>query len=610
MRRKRGTGRARNVRDNRQPEPAKEAKTVKLVWKLSIPQICVIVCLGVISFVVIRSSFVSMRGQYVRDAVDVRFQRLTKEIETRELEAVGQTALFVRLPAVMRAYEMALEGNIDDPFSPQVQAARVMLRAALAPMLDSYSAHLGHRLRLHFHLPNSRSLLRLWRDRQTIIKGEWIDVSDDLSYRPTVVEVNKTGSVVKGIELGGSGFVARGVIPVKTPDGRQIGSAEVLQDFQPILDAMREEGKVEFFLYINQDRLTMASDPRSASAIATDFVDPQKNPRKGDFVRVTAPKNDALDALITPELLFRGKGGSIVEQRGAMAFATLPISDYRGTQAGVLVCAMNTETVSKIVDTAELVLTLMLVGMAIMPSLMLLQGVHLLITGPLSMVREKIQDITEDRADLNAPIPSRQQDEIGDLAKWFNALMTKLIDQLRTIEHLSLVDQLTGIPNRRSFDERLRTEWARAIRGSYPVSLLLVDADRFKQYNDTYGHLQGDVALQTIAKVFARRVARPADFYARWGGEEFAVLLPNTDKNGSLYIAEAIRMSVEDAVIHGAGGVATKITVSIGIHTCTPVQGQSSAAISAFISGADNALYTAKRTGRNKVCLYDGRPTP
>ncbi|MDR2696141.1 MAG: diguanylate cyclase [Deltaproteobacteria bacterium] len=577
---------------------------MKLVWKLSIPQLCIVVCLGVVSFAMIKSSFINMREQYVREAVNARFYRITKNIEASEREAVRQAALFVRLPVVIRAYEMALGGKIDDAYSPQSQAARELLRKELAPMLNSYSDQFGNKLQLHFHLPNAHSLVRLWRDKQTVIKGESIDVSDDLAaYRPTVVEVNKTGKTAMGIELGSGGFAIRGVIPVKAPDGRQLGSAEVLQDFQPILDRVREEGKVELILYVNKDRITIASDVRNPAAIATDLQDPRKNPRKGNFVRVTTPRDGAVDSLISPALLSWGTNGTVFEQYGATALATLPIDDFQGTQLGVLVCAMDTEDVTKFADTAEFVLTLMLVGMAIIPSMMLLQGVHILVTGPLSMIRAKIQDITEDRADLSAQIPSRQEDEIGELARWFNALMTKLIEQLRTIERLSMTDQLTAAANRRSFDERLNMEWSRAIRNNAPMSILLMDADRFKHYNDTYGHLQGDVALQTIARTLEQKLVRPADFFARWGGEEFAILLPHTNIKGGLHLGEQIRLAIENTVIPCADGAATRITVSIGVNTRIPTH---DASIDDFLSGADKALYAAKNTGRNRICLYAG----
>jgi diguanylate cyclase (GGDEF)-like protein len=166
-----------------------------------------------------------------------------------------------------------------------------------------------------------------------------------------------------------------------------------------------------------------------------------------------------------------------------------------------------------------------------------------------------------------------------------------------------MIDQLTNIPNRRSFDARLSVEWKQAIREQLPISLLMMDLDRFKILNDTYGHQQGDIVLKTIAEVFTRSLRRPADFTARWGGEEFIVLLPNTPLEGAVEVAEHIRTEVENTVIPVSDGTKIKITISIGATSIKPEQKSS---MYFFISCADKALYMAKDTGRNKVVGYVG----
>ena len=175
----------------------------------------------------------------------------------------------------------------------------------------------------------------------------------------------------------------------------------------------------------------------------------------------------------------------------------------------------------------------------------------------------------------------------------------KMLDQLHTIERLSMIDQLTDLPNRRNFDIRLNQEWDRALREKKSVSILMMDIDRFKNYNDVHGHQQGDVALKAAANAFKQTLKRPGDFAARWGGEEFAVLLPNTDSHGARDVAEQIRRHVEDMEIPRKDGLKTKVTISIGTKTEVPVRNSS---YEGFISGADEALYRAKETGRNKVC--------
>jgi len=173
----------------------------------------------------------------------------------------------------------------------------------------------------------------------------------------------------------------------------------------------------------------------------------------------------------------------------------------------------------------------------------------------------------------------------------------KIIDQFRTILRLSMHDQLTGLPNRRNFETRMSYEWSRSHRERIPLSLMIIDVDNFKKYNDTYGHQQGDVALVAAVKAFGDALKRPGDFTVRWGGEEFIILLPNTDLPGAMDVAEQVRLSVEEMEVPGDSG--KKITVSIGVHTWTYGD---DITIDELISNADTALYEAKRQGRNRVC--------
>jgi len=174
----------------------------------------------------------------------------------------------------------------------------------------------------------------------------------------------------------------------------------------------------------------------------------------------------------------------------------------------------------------------------------------------------------------------------------------QIVNQLRMIERLSLVDQLTGIANRRSFDSRLIVEWKQAIREQTSLSLLMMDLDKFKDLNDTYGHQQGDLVLKKVAEIFTMSLRRPADFTARWGGEEFIVLLPNTPLEGALDVAENIRTDIERSPIMFSDGTVIRITVSIGVASIFP---EKSSSIDVFISNADKALYLAKEAGRNRV---------
>jgi len=183
----------------------------------------------------------------------------------------------------------------------------------------------------------------------------------------------------------------------------------------------------------------------------------------------------------------------------------------------------------------------------------------------------------------------------------------KIINQIETIKHMSVTDQLTGISNRRHFDIRLSLEWNHAKREQMPLSLLMVDIDHFKAYNDNFGHLQGDVALREVAAAIKGTLSRSVDFVSRWGGEEFAVLLSGTGGEGAVNIAERIRQCLEAAEIP-CGNSTTKITVSIGANTTIPFMendANNEKPIDDFLLKADKALYKAKSLGRNRVCLYE-----
>jgi diguanylate cyclase (GGDEF)-like protein len=177
----------------------------------------------------------------------------------------------------------------------------------------------------------------------------------------------------------------------------------------------------------------------------------------------------------------------------------------------------------------------------------------------------------------------------------------KLDELLKIMEEMSLTDQLTNLPNRRSFNMRLNMEWRVAIREKHYISFMMLDIDHFKIYNDKYGHQQGDEVLRMVAKTIEHTLKRPSDFVARWGGEEFAILLPNTDLDGALNIAEAIRVNIGKENLLLTDGTVTKVTVSIGVNALIPERGGS---LENFIYIADKELYRAKEMGRNKICFF------
>ncbi len=168
------------------------------------------------------------------------------------------------------------------------------------------------------------------------------------------------------------------------------------------------------------------------------------------------------------------------------------------------------------------------------------------------------------------------------------------------LERLASCDGLTGIANRRSFEEKVSMEWLRARREKSPLALLLLDVDHFKRFNDSYGHQAGDDCLRRVAQCLLSIVFRPGDVVARYGGEEFVVVLPSIDLSGALVVAERVREAVSHMGIPHAGSSFGVVTVSIGVSAGVPSQ---SVDYHALVKAADIALYQAKGAGRNRCAL-------
>jgi len=178
----------------------------------------------------------------------------------------------------------------------------------------------------------------------------------------------------------------------------------------------------------------------------------------------------------------------------------------------------------------------------------------------------------------------------------------KLTELIKENMRLSMEDQLTKIPNRRGFEDKLNFLWYSSMREGFPLSLLFIDIDYFKKYNDKYGHNKGDICLKKVSNVIKSSLRRKSDFCSRWGGEEFAVLLYNTPSNEASFIAEKIRKNVESCVIDNIKGKDIKVTISVGVNTVVPTP---TIPVEEFISNSDKALYQSKSNGRNRVTIYE-----
>jgi diguanylate cyclase (GGDEF)-like protein len=175
----------------------------------------------------------------------------------------------------------------------------------------------------------------------------------------------------------------------------------------------------------------------------------------------------------------------------------------------------------------------------------------------------------------------------------------QLLELQTELEELSFKDGLTGVPNRRKFDSVLEEEWIRARREKHPISLLLIDIDFFKQYNDFYGHIVGDDCLKQVAQALSSAATRSRDFVARYGGEEFVMVLPEADSNAAMSVAERCKNHISRlAIPHLQSEVDEWLTISIGAGTLIPTHSDD---LREFIDEVDQALYKAKQQGRNQI---------
>lgn len=213
-------------------------------------------------------------------------------------------------------------------------------------------------------------------------------------------------------------------------------------------------------------------------------------------------------------------------------------------------------------------------------------------------IPDKVELVARIRYHSRSYVALRQRDEA------FRALhdsQKKLLEANLELERLMNSDGLTGLANRRYFDERLSDEWRRAQRNASSLSLLLLDVDHFKAYNDHFGHVAGDEVLRRVAGVLETACARSSDFAARYGGEEFAIILPGTPLPGALHVAEFIRSSIGALEIaHCTPDAGASVTISVGAAAVVPRIGQNHVEL---VEMADRGLYLAKDQGRNRVAV-------
>ena len=242
------------------------------------------------------------------------------------------------------------------------------------------------------------------------------------------------------------------------------------------------------------------------------------------------------------------------------------------------------------------ILLFVILGIAIAITLFIV--FQITVVRPIRVLRTDIANITG-TMDYSMRAQIRNQDEIGALSREFNAMLGVIEANNEELKQLSETDPLTGLFNRLAMDKKLQQAWHILIRTGDPLTVMLVDIDHFKAYNDYYGHQAGDDCLKKVARILQNAAKRDSDMVARYGGEEFLIVLPSTSRASAQDIAENMQRHIADENIeHSASSVGSQVTASIGIATQVP---SPEGSVSGLIGAADRALYRAKENGRNRI---------
>ncbi len=403
--------------------------------KISIPLIILTVVLGVTSWLLVRGQLETLSEHNLKELAETKANEVRSGVDDASRFALYLASLAAGFPGVDEAYQIALAGDIDDPASPEAQMARESLRELFERSKAAVAANMdGQALRIHFHLPNGRSLVRLWRDKQARRDGEWVDISDDISgFRQTVLDVNADGGAVSGIELGRGGFVMRGLAPVQGEDGDRLGSVEALVDFAPVMEASAAGEGQKLFLFMNQDKLD----------ITTRLQDPQKHPMVGNrYVFVSEAGGMAVDhQAFSVALLDAGRESLSVVTEGDLELAAFPIRDYQGAQIGVMALAMDISGQNAIIGDTMVELLAVFAALLIIPVVIIIYMVGRLVARPVTTMTDMVKTLGDNREDLKKRLDDTQNDEIGKLATAFNRMLVKIEDIFCQVEgYQNLVD--------------------------------------------------------------------------------------------------------------------------------------------------------------------------
>jgi methyl-accepting chemotaxis protein len=394
--------------------------------KILIPFIVLFLIFGFGGYAILNSQLAEMENEFVDMLVDTHMSEVEQALNMAEQGALQQAVLFSRMPGVIEAYRIAHEGNMDDPASPEAQAAREAIRVDLKTVLDGYKQTMGSAFRLHYHLPNGRSLVRLWRDKQAKKNGQWVDVSDDLSsFRRTVLDINASGSPLMGIEPGRGGFTIRGLAPVMD-GGKQLGSVEVLTGFNEALQSLEKDDSITMNVFMNASILP----------VTTKLQDPSEYPVLDDkFVLISGMEGTDREKLPSTDMLEKGASGRTVRINGGTALTTFPVEDYKGEQVGVIALSMDITGPTALINGVKVILGS---SLGIFVLLVLGIGAWAMNRFILIPMGKGVQFATRlSRGDLTATIAHTAKDEVGELADALRSMASRLCSVVSEVKDAS-----------------------------------------------------------------------------------------------------------------------------------------------------------------------------
>lgn len=405
--------------------------------KVCLPLVIITLVVALICLLVVTRQGSQLTEKSMQTLVDSKISQIELMVKTNGLHAMEMAALVSRLPEVEQAYRTAFTGDINDENSPQSQLGRERLRASLTPMIEGYAAVMGAKPQLHFHFATARSFVRLWREKQTKRDGEWVDISDDLSFfRQSVKDINADKKPVWGVEVGSGGLAIRGLAPVVARNGEHLGSVETLVPFNPLMDSLGSGQGENTLLYMNPNK----------RSIATQLQDTGVYPTVNEhYVLVRGTTTGKIEQLISKDFLDSVTGRSNWYTNDGLLIAGIPVNDCKGEQIGTFVFSVDLSEQQGIIFKAGEMLLASFLFLLIVPIIVTYFVLGLAVLAPVQEMMRALHGIAEGGAILTKRLKDTAKDEIGHLARMFNRLMDNIESVMTRIEGYK--DLINAVPD-------------------------------------------------------------------------------------------------------------------------------------------------------------------